>query len=170
MSSNYDKVKNFRKHVKVVAVQTMGNACQICGYDRCIQALELHHINPDEKEISFSVINSWDTLYAELAKAILVCANCHREIHYNNLPLPTEFTRFDPVKADSMRNSMSHNAERKHVDREYRIRVILSSDIDYSKRGWGARLAQILGINSANANRWVKVNMPDFYESQCYKY
>ena len=81
MKSNYESVKNFRKSVKIVAVASMGGKCQCCGYDKCVQALELHHINPLEKEISFGSIHSWDILYNELTKAILVCANCHREIH-----------------------------------------------------------------------------------------
>lgn len=63
----------------------MGEKCQICGYDRCITALELHHINPSEKDFSFNQKDnmSWERLQPELQKCILVCANCHREIHQN---------------------------------------------------------------------------------------
>lgn len=168
--SNYDKVKNFRKSVKAVTIEVMGKACQVCGYDRCQQALELHHVNPHEKEISFNQIHSWDKLYSELEKAILVCANCHREIHYNDLPIPETYVRFDPLFADSLRSQASHKSSRTPVDREERIDIIVSSGIDFSKRGWGAKLGRLLGINSANANRWVKVNMPEFHLMKCYKY
>lgn len=59
----------------------MGDECQICGYKRSLNALELHHINPQEKEFIFDRIRSWDKNMEELKKCILVCANCHREIH-----------------------------------------------------------------------------------------
>lgn len=32
----------------------MGGKCQICGYNRSFQALDLHHLNPSEKEFSIS--------------------------------------------------------------------------------------------------------------------
>ena len=61
----------------------MGGSCQICGYNKCLTALEFHHLNPNLKDISFSknANQSWQTIRKELPKAILVCANCHREIH-----------------------------------------------------------------------------------------
>lgn len=65
-------------------IQTMGGCCQICGYNKCVQALDLHHINPEEKDrvISGNLLNNaWTKVCNELKKCILVCANCHREIH-----------------------------------------------------------------------------------------
>ena len=50
---SYENVKNFRARLKERAVYVMGEKCQCCGYNRCIQALEFHHINPEEKEFSF---------------------------------------------------------------------------------------------------------------------
>ena len=62
-----------------------GTACTICGYDRCTAALEFHHIDPAAKEYSPSnLINDstpLKTVFAELEKCILLCSNCHREIH-----------------------------------------------------------------------------------------
>ena len=64
-----------------------GNKCSKCGYNKCIQALELHHKNPEEKE--FTINNAimvknykFKNIKKEVDKCILVCANCHREIHY----------------------------------------------------------------------------------------
>ena len=63
------------------------NKCQICGYNKCYQALEFHHINPKEKEFNIaqmlrqsSILNE-NIIKEELKKCILVCSNCHREIH-----------------------------------------------------------------------------------------
>ncbi len=73
---------------KADALQYKGEKCQICGYDKCKQALEFHHLDPNTKEILIS--NNWDKslelLKSELDKCILVCANCHREIHYKSDP------------------------------------------------------------------------------------
>lgn len=64
-------------------VQVMGGKCQLCGYDKCFSALELHHLLPSEKEFSFAKQKNkaWEDIQDELKKCILVCANCHREIH-----------------------------------------------------------------------------------------
>lgn len=66
------------------AVEYMGGKCVKCGYDKCIDALEFHHINPKEKDKNFSnlKLKKWEIQKKELDKCICVCANCHREIHY----------------------------------------------------------------------------------------
>jgi len=68
-----------------------GGACEICGYCKNIAALEFHHINPEEKKFNvdmrkFSNMNL-EKLEAELEKCILICANCHRELHNENLTM-----------------------------------------------------------------------------------
>ena len=80
---NYQKVKNFRQKLKEKAIEYKGGCCQKCGYDRCNSALEFHHLDPNEKDFgigSYSVL-SWEKIKPELDKCIMVCANCHREIH-----------------------------------------------------------------------------------------
>lgn len=59
--------------------------CSICGYSKCSKALEWHHIG-DDKEGEPSVLSKLNiTKYLnEIKKCILVCANCHREIHDND--------------------------------------------------------------------------------------
>lgn len=72
----------YRKNIKMKMVEYKGGKCEICGYNKCIEALEFHHINPKEKDFSISGgTKSFNTLKPELDKCILVCANCHREIH-----------------------------------------------------------------------------------------
>jgi hypothetical protein len=80
---SYANVKSYRNRLKERALYVMGEKCQVCGYDKCITALEFHHINPEEKEMSFNGKDncSWDKTREELKKCILLCANCHREAH-----------------------------------------------------------------------------------------
>lgn len=37
-----------------------GGKCSICGYDRCIQALEFHHLDVTKKDIGVSTNLSTD--------------------------------------------------------------------------------------------------------------
>ena len=67
-----------------MAVEYKGGRCKTCGYDRCIDALEFHHINLSKKEFGISekgYTRSWKKVMEELDKCIMVCANCHRELH-----------------------------------------------------------------------------------------
>ena len=68
---------------KLKAVEYKGGCCQICGYNKCIAALDFHHTDPSTKKLTLSHLykHSWDKVKEEIDKCLLVCANCHREIH-----------------------------------------------------------------------------------------
>lgn len=68
---------------KEKCVAYKGGKCFRCGYVRCIDALEFHHANPKEKDLQLSAGKGYrfDKAKVELDKCILLCANCHREIH-----------------------------------------------------------------------------------------
>lgn len=73
-----------RKIIKQWALEYKKNKCSICGYNKCSEALEFHHLNPKEKDFNLSdrdLILDWQIIKQELDKCILVCANCHRELH-----------------------------------------------------------------------------------------
>lgn len=79
-------VKARRQALKKMALEYKGNKCKICGYDKCLQALEFHHLDPNEKDFGIAAkghTRSWESIKKELDKCILVCSNCHMEIHYN---------------------------------------------------------------------------------------
>lgn len=80
---NYNHVKSFRKKNKEKGIEYKGGKCEICGYNKCNSALEFHHIDPTNKSFtpSKNMNLAWEKLKLELDKCILVCANCHREIH-----------------------------------------------------------------------------------------
>lgn len=73
-----------RRILKEKLVEYKGGKCEICGYDRCIKAMDFHHRNPKEKEFALTYMNrKWEALVNEVDKCILVCSNCHKEIHAN---------------------------------------------------------------------------------------
>lgn len=57
--------------------------CSECGYDKCRDALDFHHLDPAEKEFALSAATtlSEQRIKEEVAKGVILCANCHREVH-----------------------------------------------------------------------------------------
>jgi hypothetical protein len=76
-------VKIAHNNRKSEFVEYKGGCCQICSYNKCNAALDFHHINPNEKELKFDKISSWafERARPELDKCVLLCSNCHREVH-----------------------------------------------------------------------------------------
>ena len=73
-----------RKKIRQMAIEYKGGSCERCGYSSCIEALEFHHDNSSDKDFSISgkgYTRSWTKVKEELNKCILLCANCHRELH-----------------------------------------------------------------------------------------
>lgn len=84
-------VKKRRKKIRTMAIDYKGGRCTICGYNKCIKALEFHHIDPNGKDFGISskgYTRSWKKVQAEIDKCILICANCHREVHDGITQLP----------------------------------------------------------------------------------
>jgi hypothetical protein len=73
--------KKFRQRLKKELVEKMGGKCFICSYDKCIEALDFHHLDPNKKEMPISTTSSRYLLLKEVEKCMLVCCRCHREIH-----------------------------------------------------------------------------------------
>lgn len=69
---------------KLKCVNYKGGKCEKCGYDKYIGALEFHHIDPKQKDFGMANVKQHsfnDKIKNELDKCIMVCSNCHKEIH-----------------------------------------------------------------------------------------
>lgn len=97
--NNYLKQRERALIRKLEMIDMKGGKCEVCGYDKNIAALDFHHLNPEEKGFQLDARHLSNTNYKklkeELDKCILVCANCHREIHNKgmekeNIPLLLE--------------------------------------------------------------------------------
>jgi len=73
-----------RRRVKAV-IDIAGNECKICGYNKNFSSVSFHHVIPEDKCFSLSsreISNySWDKVTKEMRKCVMVCLNCHGEIH-----------------------------------------------------------------------------------------
>jgi hypothetical protein len=75
-------VGTWRKRTKELLVEYKGGKCEFCGYNKCIEALEFHHIDETTKEFQISgSTKSLEKQKKETDKCYMLCANCHREVH-----------------------------------------------------------------------------------------
>lgn len=82
---NSCNVQRARGKVKDRAVEYKGGKCEICGYRKCTASLCFHHTDPSQKDFTIGdrYFLGWSKIKKELDKCILVCQNCHHEIHAN---------------------------------------------------------------------------------------
>ena len=79
-----EAVQKRRDLLKIKAVDYKGGKCERCGYSKYIGALEFHHRDPTQKDFGIShrgLTRSWKAMVVELDKCLLLCSNCHREVH-----------------------------------------------------------------------------------------
>ena len=113
---------NLRKRKKKEElVAYKGGKCEICGYDKCIDALEFHHVDENSKDynISFYLSRSIDVLKKEADKCILVCANCHREIHHE----------INKKKKDAQFKELNEFYELNKIERKNKINSINKEEV-----------------------------------------
>jgi transposase len=100
-------VAHRRRKVKRMLVDEAGGRCSVCGYSRCIAALEFHHLVPAEKSFSLShrgVARSLAKARLEASKCVLLCANCHAEVEAGIVVL----TQQDSARVESAPSPGSH--------------------------------------------------------------
>lgn len=82
------QVKNRLSRIQFeVREYKFAKGCARCGYNRCARSLEFHHTNAEDKEAVVSRLlgqgASLKKLTIEIEKCVLLCANCHGEVHAN---------------------------------------------------------------------------------------
>ncbi|MCK9446458.1 HNH endonuclease [bacterium] len=80
--NNSKNVIEWRKRKKIELIEYKGGCCEVCGYNKTIRSLDFHHKDPKYKDFGISGKSySFERLKKEVDKCILVCSNCHGEIH-----------------------------------------------------------------------------------------
>ena len=159
MSKKSEHVKTWRRNNKIRMVQSMGGCCQVCGYNKSFSALEFHHLDPNEKEIGLSSIRGnpqgWSKIIIELRKCILVCSNCHKEIHDGTTEIPESFSKFD--------ESYSNYKElkpKKQKEKKGRFRKVDWSKVDLTelkKTYSNVKIAEMLNVSETAIRKRLKL-------------
>ena len=70
---------------KVSLVQKLGGKCSICSYSKNSSSLAFHHLNPKDKSFALDLRSlsnrKQEVIDGEVSKCILICCNCHAELH-----------------------------------------------------------------------------------------
>lgn len=77
------RIAEHRRKLKRKGICYSGSKCLKCGYNSCDDVLAFHHLDPSQKEygLGHGKTNSWDKFKEEADKTILLCHNCHSELH-----------------------------------------------------------------------------------------
>ncbi len=69
-----------------VRVYKESHSCEMCGEARAV-CLDFHHRDPAKKRFALSDAETYSikSIDAEIRKCIIVCANCHRVLHADDI-------------------------------------------------------------------------------------
>ena len=75
-----DRYKKTRQYINDYK---LSKGCAICGYNKCAEVLDFHHKNNGDKDfcIGYSGNMNLIDIKKEMEKCIILCSNCHRELH-----------------------------------------------------------------------------------------
>lgn len=84
------KSEEYKKANISILSEVFGLKCAKCGYDKSFSAMDLHHCDPSEKKNRGELVGKWITtmpadkfrIKVTSVKFMILCANCHRELHY----------------------------------------------------------------------------------------
>lgn len=82
---NTEKGRQKRKYMR----EKLGGKCSHCGFASFQSALEVHHLDPSKKDVSFRAARGWSyaRIDRELIGCVLLCSNCHQAVHSGELYL-----------------------------------------------------------------------------------
>lgn len=99
------RISELRREVKLKCIEYKGGKCEKCGYNKCPAALIFHHLDPAIKDFAISASGysrSFAKCKPELDKCIMLCMNCHSEIHYEEDQIVREIKRKELEKEKSI--------------------------------------------------------------------
>ena len=77
------KKRGFQRKKEII--DTFGGKCTLCGYRKNFAALTFHHKDPKIKSFKLDVRSlsnrKFSKIKDELKKCMLICHNCHAELH-----------------------------------------------------------------------------------------
>jgi len=85
--------KRQEKNRQYIQNYKLNRGCGVCGYNTCAAALDFHHsdcrkVGEKKFTIAHMVNGNWslEKIEKEIEKCVILCANCHRELHDKDTP------------------------------------------------------------------------------------
>ena len=175
---NIDGVNRRRIRIKQNMLQFCGEKCCICGYNKCDRSLTFHHVNPNEKVLgiaSHMTNASWERIKNELKKCILVCSNCHNEIHaglYDESFIKQKYSEVQKILNDNIikediekKNILEQKEKNERIEKEKqkfsRRKVIRPSYEQFKKEfkelnGNYCAMGRKYGVSDNTIRNWIK--------------
>ena len=172
MDIQSEKIMRVQRRKKMHAVNAFGGKCCICGYDKCISVLGFHHLDKStkEEEPSYIIMRwSFERAKKELDKCILVCANCHGEIHAKEkeglnvdllnyvkpwLNKTCEYCKKEYSTKDEEQKFCSHNCM--HYSQRKIERPNKEELIELMKTTNWTQLGKMFGVSDNAVRKWAK--------------
>jgi len=101
-----------KQNFSQICVSLLGGKCMVCGYSKSLAALHFHHVRDKKFLISSSKTRAWNLVLEELRKCILLCANCHAEVHVGQLDVSS-------ISPFALNDEEAKNAYKTKVSRDY---------------------------------------------------
>jgi hypothetical protein len=97
----YDMRADLIRARRKIIWQFLAPACAICGFDKHMSAMDIHHLEQKETQIAELITNvtltmqvgKIEALLREAAKCVPLCSNCHRMLHAGVIEIPQDFKR-----------------------------------------------------------------------------
>ena len=98
MSKNSEYVITCIKKRKKDLRSVFHSKCCLCGFNEVQEALDFHHVNPEEKKFGIgdasAVTTALEKQLEEIRKCVLLCANCHRGVHSGEYKIPDNWKEY----------------------------------------------------------------------------
>ena len=131
---------------KLELIEYKGGKCEICGYDKNIAAFEFHHKNPHEKSFQLDSRHLSNTsiqnLINEAEKCMLLCSNCHREMHnvkYDKGNLANLLLEYDSSNSVKLFKEDKKKSKCKYCGKEFpsvKGKIYCSSECRYNDKNY----------------------------------
>ena len=144
---------------KIEAIKYKGGKCIKCGYDRCYSALEFHHRDKTQKEFCWSQMRNkaWATIIRELDKCDLLCANCHREEHFDKRVLSRIIEWRNEIEEKKVKPQICPGCRNEFKAKQKRVKYCSKACTDNMKLGrstkidWPPNLPELVRMSSMRA-------------------
>jgi hypothetical protein len=94
-------------------------SCEQCNYNKCLKALDFHHTGIKKIDLSNLITKKWTVkmtpeIKRELDKCKILCANCHRGIHFD-IEMFNKYKAVIEEKAQNLEDNYTHKVDREKL-------------------------------------------------------